>query len=230
MSLHRAGLMAVTTLFTAGLAPAAFAGCCTWGAAAPVAYAPPPVVYASGCGGCAPAYAPPVAVAAPISYAVATGCGGCGRAVTLVAPSPIYVVNQGPHYSGPAIMTYKTYSTGGYAGAYPYVAPLGHAYSGYDGGPYANPANYRPSSAYAPGFYEPPPARVIRRHVGPRPARVSVYHRHMAPRSVGVRVDHRGIAPRSARVSVHHRVVAPRVRVGVQPRPVPRTKYFYRDK
>jgi hypothetical protein len=49
-------------------------------------------------------------------------CGGCGQAfyaTGLVAcdAQPFYVVNHGPVYSGPAIMTYPTYT----ARAYPYV-------------------------------------------------------------------------------------------------------------
>jgi hypothetical protein len=51
-------------------------------------------------------------------------CGGCGPA--LYAPGlaacdarPIYVVNQGPVYSGPAIMTYPTYTPRcGFGGCY----------------------------------------------------------------------------------------------------------------
>jgi hypothetical protein len=149
MSLHRIGLMAITTLFTASLTSMASAGCCDWGGPSqPVAYASSayaggcggcgsaayasPIVYAasSGCGGCGTAaYAAPVTYAAPMAYA--SGCGGCGaRAVvyaqpTVIAPSPIYVVNQGPQYSGPGIMVpYRTYSSAAYAAPaddYPYV-------------------------------------------------------------------------------------------------------------
>jgi hypothetical protein len=147
MSLHRVGLMAITTLFTAGMTSMAFAGCCGWdvpvrpvvysayaggcggcGAtyAAPIVYS----AYSSGCGGCGTAaYAAPVAYTSPVGYA--SGCGGCGSAVvysqpTPIAPAPIYVVNQGPHYAGPGIMVpYKTYSPAAYAAPaynYPYVA------------------------------------------------------------------------------------------------------------
>jgi len=180
MSRYRTGLLAITTLFTAGLTSVAFAGCCGWGVpAAPIAYAAP-VGYAglSGCGGCAA----PMAYAAPIAYA-ASGCGSCGA--TLIAPSPIYVVNQGPHYAGPAIMTYKTYATGGYAGAYPYVYRAGSAYTGYDGGPYANPANYLPSRSYIRPIAYAPAARIIHRHpyIGPRMYRHSGYRHHVVPRA-----------------------------------------------
>ena len=45
MSVHRAILFAITALFTAGMTSIASAGCCDWGASAPIAYAP------TGCGG-----------------------------------------------------------------------------------------------------------------------------------------------------------------------------------
>jgi hypothetical protein len=225
MSLHRAGLMAITTLFTAGLSSAAFAGCCDWGvSAAPISYAS-----AYGCGGCGAAYAAPIAYAAPVTYAAPigyarAGCGGCGA--TLIAPSPIYVVNQGPHYAGPAIMTYRRYSTG-YVGAYPYVYRAGTPYTGYDGGPYANPVDYRPAAtAYAaPAVEMAPPARIIRRYVGPR--RYITRHPYIGPRGYIAPRAHIGprgyiaprahIAPRAAAVRVYHRH-------GV----APRARYYYR--
>ena len=85
MSLHRVTLVALATLFTAGMTSAALADCCGWGSPAHVIYAPS--YYSSGCGGCAPvAYAPPVQPA-PIYV---NGCGGCG------APAPIYVEPVAP--------------------------------------------------------------------------------------------------------------------------------------
>ena len=83
----------------------------------------------------------------------AAGCG-CGQAVAYAAPS-LYVVNQGPVYSGPGIMTpYQTYSPEtAYAAAtdYPYVPGSGYGY-GYGAVPphapyYAHPY-YRPRFAY----------------------------------------------------------------------------------
>jgi hypothetical protein len=124
MSRHRAILVALATLFTAGTTSAALA-CCEWGNPAPLAY------QWSGCGGCGPAMAP-VTYAEPVfaggcggcgaplaTYAQpavgwgggcgCSGCGGCGGGYatpaiepTPIAPSPIYVVNQGPDYTGPA--------------------------------------------------------------------------------------------------------------------------------
>ena len=86
------------------------------GIQAPVVYAP------AGCGGCgtptaafvyaqpvAPAPPPPPAPVTVSTWAWGTGCG-CRRAVVYAAPSvepmpiapaPIYVVNQGPDYTGP---------------------------------------------------------------------------------------------------------------------------------
>jgi hypothetical protein len=65
------------------------------------------------------------AVLAMSSAANAGGCGGCGgcgsayytRGLVACDAHRIYVVNQGPTYSGPAIMTYPTYI----ARSYPYV-------------------------------------------------------------------------------------------------------------
>lgn len=133
----------------------AFAGCCDWGGSAPLAYS-------SGCGGCGVSYAPvtyavaapPVVyvqpvVAAPVAY---SGCG-CGSSVvyasplvqpTPIAPSPIYVVNQGPEFSGPGItVPYHTYSPApAYSPPYPYM-------SGY------RPHPYYPRTAYMRPYMNP---------------------------------------------------------------------------
>lgn len=150
MSLYRVGLVAITALFTAGMTSIASAGCCDWGGSSSAAYASP-LLYAgsSGCGGCGTtAYAAPIAYARPITYAApityASGCGGCGGCAscgsalvyaqpTVIAPAPIYVVNQGPNYVGPGFMVpYKTYSAAAYAATaydYPYLgAPRPHYY------------------------------------------------------------------------------------------------------
>jgi hypothetical protein len=106
MSRRRAILVALATLFTAGTTSAALA-CCEWGNPAPLAY------QWSGCGGCGGVYATPAIEPTPI------------------APSPIYVVNQGPDYTGPGIMVpYRVYGPGaGYAyyhHRYPrYAGPVG---------------------------------------------------------------------------------------------------------
>jgi hypothetical protein len=177
MSLHRLGLMAITTLFTVGMTSIASAGCCDWGASAqPFGYAAPSVYagYAGGCGGCGTAaYAAPITYAAPaISYG-SSGCGCGTRSVvyaqpTVVAPSPIYVVNQGPQYSGPGIMVpYKTYSPAAYAAPasdYPYV-------SGYAEEEYAAP--YMPRPRYHRPIWRGP--RVVYRD------RVIYREHHMMP-------------------------------------------------
>ncbi len=146
MSHHRVVLAVLATLFTAGISSAASAGCCGWGvAAAPVTYAP--VAYASaGCGGCgtptaAVVYAQPVA---PVVYGGWGGCGHCGGGFVsyapaveaiAIAPAPIYVVNQGPDYTGPGIMTpYHTWMpSASYVvpGSYPYRAGYGYGYHRY---------------------------------------------------------------------------------------------------
>jgi hypothetical protein len=70
-------------------------------------------------------------------FGVGFGFGGCncGRSVAYV-PSPLYVVDQGPDYSGPGMMVpYGTYAPGAaYAPAinYPYVGPrYGYRRPGY---------------------------------------------------------------------------------------------------
>jgi hypothetical protein len=82
------------------------------------------------------------------------GCGGCGGSVVYAAPS-LYVVNQGPTYSGPGIMTpYQTYSPEtAYAAAtdYPYVPGSGYGY-GYGAvpptAPYYRHPYFHPRFAY----------------------------------------------------------------------------------
>jgi hypothetical protein len=93
------------------------------------------------------------------------GCGGCGGCSATfgyhpVAPSPLYVVNQGPEYSGPGLMvpfgTYSPATNVAAPGAYPYVAGRGygygprypHPYYGsrytYTGRYWGNPSRYYP--------------------------------------------------------------------------------------
>jgi hypothetical protein len=129
----------VSAVLAATLVPAAAQDCCT----------PPVVVYG----------VPPVPVAVP-----PTGY--------LLDPSdarrPIYVVNQGPVYSGPGIYAVPTYSEGGYA----YATPYPYVRSYWEGWPrpyvrpshhWRNPA-YRPYGAAPYGAYQyrpAPSARVI---------------------------------------------------------------------
>jgi len=133
------------------VAPTTYGGC-GGGCGAPLA----PVTY--GCGNCggptaATIYAQPVApapivVSAPIGggcgncggwgagWASSGGCGGCGITPYAVEPSPqLYVVNQGPDYSGPGLtVPYATYSPEtAYAPAadYPYVPGYGYGRPAY---------------------------------------------------------------------------------------------------
>jgi hypothetical protein len=127
MARHRVALLFVAALFTAGMNSAASAG---WGVRAPVVYSQ------WGCGHCgvhwgcdrcgAPAaaavYAEPVAVTAwPVGWRNTCGCPcgcrglfgafGAAIAVTPIAPAPIYVVNQGPDFTGPGIVVpYRTWT------------------------------------------------------------------------------------------------------------------------
>ncbi len=184
MLFHRAILVASTTLFAVGLSSAALAGCGGCGFEAPAASAPP--VYAQPAPVYAiPAPLPPPAVVAPAPIAVdhwdtggcgtLGGCGGgcgfggcgfnsflgfnscnCARAVGY-APSPLYVVNQGPEYTGPGLMVpFQSYSPGAaFAPAinYPYI---GSRY-GYRGPGYFPHAVYRgPRYAYGAHVYVHP--------------------------------------------------------------------------
>jgi hypothetical protein len=165
---HRATLLAFATFLTLGTTTAAFAGCCDWGTPAPVAYASggcggcgtvvAPITYATpiapapivvgGCGGCG-TYAAPSYAYAPAPVAWGTGCGGCGQSVVYAQPAPLYVVNQGPAFSGPGVMVpYRYYTPPMAAGPYPYLGGYRHHYYnpgpryGYRGYGYRGPAPY----------------------------------------------------------------------------------------
>ena len=139
--------------------------------------APVPVVYAQGgccggCGGCGGAVAvtyvqpvvEPVAVMpAPIAVdhwdvGGFGGCGGCSRTFGYVQPAaaPMYVVNQGPEYSGPGLVVpYGSYSPAtdlAAPEAYPYIGGPAygdrrhwhhHAHAGYAPHPqHSEPSHY----------------------------------------------------------------------------------------
>jgi hypothetical protein len=194
MSFHRATLVALATLFTVGMTSLASACCGGWGYGAPVAYAG----YGGyggfgGCGGCgaptaAVVYAQPVAPAPIVvggwggsvgwggGWGGGCGCGACGCRGLIGgyggwgAPSPLYVVNQGPAYTGPGLMVpYGGYTPDtAYAPAvdYPYVPGYGVAAPAYN--PYFEHLYYRPRYAYRG------PAYVRARYYGPGPR---YYHR-----------------------------------------------------
>ncbi len=187
-----------------GLAPFAYApaplyvsgGCGGCGSLA-VTYAPP--VYAP------PAFAPAPPPIAPAPIAVdhwdTGGCGwggcgsvgcscgscGCGRGLLYglaAVPGPIYVVNQGPEYTGPGIMVpYHTYSPqAGFVAPsdYPYISGRGYGY-GYRHG-YAHPYYHGagPRFAFGERAYAHP------NHYGYGPAGYG--HRYGHPhRPVGMR-------------------------------------------
>jgi hypothetical protein len=83
------------------------------------------------------------------------GCGGWGGwggcvpayyANGLIArdATPFYLVNQGPFYSGPGIVTYPVYA----ARSYPYVGGCGYGYGGCYGVSYTGPARYYDGPRY----------------------------------------------------------------------------------
>ncbi|MGC1778901.1 MAG: hypothetical protein WBB34_13210, partial [Xanthobacteraceae bacterium] len=99
---------------------------------------------AVGCGNCG------------VSAWGGSGCGNCGGgcACAPAAYAAPYVVNQGPVYSGPAVMAYQTYSPEtAYVPAtdYPYAPGAGYSY-GYGMArpyaPYYRQPYYRPRLAY----------------------------------------------------------------------------------
>jgi hypothetical protein len=152
MSRYRVTLVALATLFT-GVTSAAFADCCGWGTPAPAAYA------SYRCGGCAAAFAPAYAQAPVAGWGTGCGCGGgCGCAQSVayvappvmepqIAPAPIYVVDQGPDYSGPGIMIpYRTWSP---------AVPAAIDYPYFSGG-YGRPYYHGPRYAYGARFYGHP--------------------------------------------------------------------------
>jgi hypothetical protein len=146
MSLHRVLLAGLAAAFTVGMTSMASAGGWGWGSgwggwgggwggcgtcgspsaavvfAQPVAPLPPPpppagVGWTTGCGCHSVVFAPPF---------------GPALEPTPIAPAPIYVVNQGPEYSGPGIMVpYHTWRpTPGYGPAfgYPHRPHFGYGY------------------------------------------------------------------------------------------------------
>jgi hypothetical protein len=177
MSFHRSVVVALATIFAVGMAPAAFAGCCGWDAPAPVYYAPQgyaqggcgscgvtayaPIVYATpiapapiylggGCGGCGTPTAA-VTFAPPVAPTPTYGCGGCGAPVVYTQPAPLYVVNQGPEFSGPGItVPFETYAPPAQYAPPPYYPPYYHPQSYYRGGygGYYHHAYYRPRAYY----------------------------------------------------------------------------------
>ena len=104
-----------------------------------------------------------------------TGCGNCGGG------SPLYVVNQGPDFSGPGLMQpYATYSPDtAYAPAsnYPYVPGYGYGPAPVPP-PYYAHLYYHPHYAYRAPLYAPHP-----RYYGPMPYRYRGYwHRPLGVR------------------------------------------------
>jgi hypothetical protein len=92
-----------------------------------------------------------VSAAAAAPALAGSCCGGC--AYTCAPPaqiqiwglSPVYVVNQGPIFSGPGFYTSPTYQGEVSTVDYPYVGNGDYPryYRPYDGGPYADPFRHR---------------------------------------------------------------------------------------
>ncbi|MGB7037797.1 MAG: hypothetical protein WBD71_19985 [Xanthobacteraceae bacterium] len=139
--------VAPAPIYVNPVAPTSFGGpCCSYSGCGNCGWSD----WSSGCGSC--------------GISAAVGCGNCGVSAwggggggcgcAPVAYAAPYVVNQGPVYSGPAIMAYQTYSPeAAYVPAtdYPYAPGAGYGY-GYRGAPpyagYYRHPYYRPRVAY----------------------------------------------------------------------------------
>jgi hypothetical protein len=128
--------------------------------------APAPIVvggWGGGCGGCGGGWGG--------GGWGGGGCGGCRGVISAWgAPSPLYVVNQGPAYTGPGLMVpYGGYTPDtAYAPAadYPYVPGYGVAAPSYN--PYFDHLHYRPRYAYRGPVYVHGPYRPAPRYYRPR--------------------------------------------------------------
>ena len=73
---------------------------------APIVYATPiapaPISVGYGCGACGTPTAA-VTFVPQVAPTPTYGCGGCGSPAVYNAPAPLYVVNQGPDFSGPGV-------------------------------------------------------------------------------------------------------------------------------
>jgi hypothetical protein len=88
------------------------------------------------------------------------GCGGCGSPAVYTAPAPLYVVNQGPDFTGPGVtVPYETYAPPAqYAPPpyYPSYRPHGYYHGGqayYRGGYYRGGQGYYRHAYYHPHAY-----------------------------------------------------------------------------
>jgi hypothetical protein len=101
--------------------------------------------WGNGCGGCGATYG-----------TWGNGCGGCGVQAVYTAPAPLYVVNQGPNYTGPGVMVpYRTWAPPAqYAPPPGYPPYLYHTHRYYPGPVYRH-AYYAPR-AYGPRYFPRP--------------------------------------------------------------------------
>jgi len=141
--------VAPAPIVVTAVAPTAFGGpCCGWNGCGNCGWGG----WGGGCGNCGWG-----------GWGGCGNCGGCGSCGVAYAAPSLYVVNQGPYYSGPGIMTpYPTYAPeAAYAPAtdYPYVPGSGYGY-GYGAtvppyAPYYRHAYYRPRYGYRMPYAHP---------------------------------------------------------------------------
>jgi len=114
MSLHRATIVGFVAVFTAAMTSLASA-CCVPAASTnspnPIPLAPAPIYVGPWSGSWSDS---------PRSFGPSWVSGGCGCCSCGGAPSSLYVVDQGPTYTGPGVMEpFLTYTP---ATSYPYVS------------------------------------------------------------------------------------------------------------
>ena len=115
MSFHRTIIVAVAAVFTVAMTSLASA-CCVLVASSnspnPVPLGPAPIYVGPWSGGWS---LTPWSFGASLVGSSGCGCCGCGA-----APSPFYVVDQGPDFTGPGVMRpFATYTP---AIGFPYVS------------------------------------------------------------------------------------------------------------
>jgi len=182
--LTAAALAAAASLLPVSSASAnCFSGCGGYGYAAPVAYYTAPVVYSYS-------YAAPVSYAAPC----ANPCGYASYGYA--APSPMYVVNQGPTFNAPVTGVAEDVYEPGYRRAYPYYGEGGlrwhrrHWHRGYGHRSYGYRSYGYRAHAYRDYGYRAYGARSFgyrsgwraRHYVGPRAMWRGGMHRMHGPR------------------------------------------------
>jgi hypothetical protein len=121
--------------------------------------APAPISVGYGCGACGTPTAA-VTFVPQVAPTPTYGCGGCGSSAVYNAPAPLYVVNQGPDFSGPGVtVPYETYAPPAQYAPPPYYPPYYRPHAYYRGGAaYYRGGYYRGGQGYYRHAYNHPRA------------------------------------------------------------------------